>query len=183
MSDVIHEGALTLRLEGRFEGIKAQLEEIGYPVKDIEKRLLGVVARAAKAQVKANMGAFLQMGHSGRVLKSGKLGKGGSLSLRQRVYGYSRSETHWVVAAPRYIAEPLERGVTVKPKGGKFLSFMGRDGFRRVGQFTIRARHWFTRSIAGFEESPAVDRAIDNAEQKWTEAWLERRAVVAVDET
>jgi len=172
MSDVLSGGGLpTLRIEGKIEEAKRHLEEIGYPVKGIAKKLLAVVARAARNRVRTNMGAYLRLGHAARSLKSGKLKSLASLSLRNRVYGYARSESHWVVAAPRYIAEPLERGAVIEPRKGKLLSFQGDEGFRRAKQVRIPARHWFTRSLGDFENSAEVDKAIDDAVTKWVEKW------------
>jgi len=41
--------------------------------------------------------------------------------LKRHVYGYRRSDTHVVISAPRFIAEPLERGATIKPRRRGFL--------------------------------------------------------------
>lgn len=168
-------GSVTLGLEYEMNRVRAHLEDIGAPVKGIIKRLLGVVARAAKKRVQTRMGAYLGEGEGKFfVVKSKKApyGKRRWLTLRQRVYGYARSETHWVVAAPRYIAEPLEHGATLRPKRGKYISFVGEDGnYHKVKTARIPARRWFTRSIAGFEESTDMERAIADAEKRWVEKW------------
>lgn len=147
------------------------LTELKLDMPKIASRLRTAFTTGAKNYVKNRMGAFL--GSSGGKtfgVRSGKnKGKTHFLRLRDRVYGYSRSATHSVVAAPRYIAEPLEHGTTIRPKRGKYLFFLGSSGYHRVKSVTIPARHWFTRSLAGYETSPEADKAIEKAEARMVE--------------
>ena len=161
---------MTLDVKVEVQEAVAGLKEMGFEIPNAMKVMLSSIARAARDRVKDRMGAFLQLNRmastSGGAILTGRKGKPQKGTLQRRVYGYSRSKTHWVVAAPRYIAEPLEKGATIHPKTGKHLQFMGREGFRRLKSVTIPAKHWFTRSIDGFEGSSAPTEAINAAEER-----------------
>lgn len=161
---------IAIDVKAQVEDAVHALHEMGKEIPNVQKRLLSAVGKAARDQVRSRMGAFLQLnrlaGSSGGKVLIGKKGKPFKGTLQRRVYGYSRSPTHWVVAAPRYIAEPLERGAIIMPKNGKTLSFVGAEGFRRAKSVTIPARHWFSRSLAGFEDSAVPSQAIAEAEKK-----------------
>lgn len=133
------------------------LLRLGKELKDAIRPILASLASAGKRQVQRNMIAYL-----GR--RTGW--------LRKHVYGVRRSDSLYVVAAPRHIAEPLERGATIVPKKGKYLTFKLPDGsWIKAKSVTIPARHWFTKSIAGFEDSPeyitAIDKGIAKAVRKF----------------
>ena len=157
------------------------LKAMGVEIPNVKKRLLGAVGRAGRDRVRSRMGSFLQLDHlaatsGGKILTGRKQGKTILGTFKQRVYGYSRSESHWVVAAPRYIAEPLEKGATITPKNGKFLSFQGSDGsFHRMTSVTIPAKHWFKQSIEGFDTSGEVNTAIADAEDRLIKKFQEAR--------
>lgn len=93
--------------------------------------------------------------------------------LKKHVYGFRRSDTHMVVAAPAFIGEPLERGATIRPKKKGFLYIGGRKKAvtAKVAQVTIPPKRWFTQSVAGFEGSPeynaAIDKGLDKAMKKF----------------
>jgi hypothetical protein len=153
------------------EDVKEGLLEMGLEVPNVSQKLRQAVMTGAKNRVKHNMGNYLNLGHlvgsSGGKILTGKKGKTFKGSLQQRVYGYSRSATHSVVAAPRYIAEPLEKGVTIAPKKGAVLTFQGSDGkIHRAHQVTIPARHWFTLSLGEYEGSAEVSEALAAAEER-----------------
>jgi len=156
------------------------LKAMGVEIPNVKKRLLGAVGRAGRDRVRSRMGSFLQLDHlaatSGGKILTGRKGKKFLGTFKQRVYGYSRSESHWVVAAPRYIAEPLEKGATITPKKGKYLSFQGSDGsFHRMTSITIPAKHWFTQSIEGFDTSGEVNFALSEAEERLIKKFQEAR--------
>lgn len=132
--------------------VKEGLEELGVNLKAGLKMILAALATAAKNRVQQRMGSYIgfQTGW-----------------LKKHVYGRRRSESHYAVAAPRFMAEILEKGGTIKPSKRKYLTFVGDDGeLRRMKQVTIQARHWFSRSYAGFEDSPEYNQAIDKGLEK-----------------
>jgi hypothetical protein len=138
---------------------KAALNELGVEVGKSARMILAALAMAAKKRVQQGIYSALRM-------RTGW--------LRKHTYARRRSATHYTVAAPTYIAEILEKGGTIRPKKGKFLTFRGDDGqFRRMKQVTIPARRWFSRAIAGFEDSPeyqaAVQKGMDRAVRKFNE--------------
>lgn len=125
------------------------LNTLGIEAKKAPRTILASLATAAKKRVQARMGSHLRE-------RTGW--------LRKHLYGRARSSTHYVVAAPRHIAEILEKGGTIRAKKGRFLTFRGDDGsYHRMRSVTIPARHWFTQSIEGFEGSAEVGQAIDKA--------------------
>lgn len=159
---------IEVKIQSEIEDAISALGELKLAIPKISEMFRKAVTLGAKHRVQNRMGAFLGSG-GGTIfgVRSGKnKGKKHFLTLRQRVYGYSRSDTHSVVAAPRYIAEPLEHGTTIKPKKGKYLFFVGSSGYRRAKSVVIPARHWFTRSLAGYEESNEVNDAIVDAEER-----------------
>jgi hypothetical protein len=154
---------IEMKIEMPIEASQWALIRLGKDLSAAIKPILASLATAGKKMVQKNMGAYLTQ-------RTGW--------LRRHVYGIRRSEKHYVVAAPRHIAEPLERGATITPKNGKVLYIGGAQG--RVGAvaktITIPARHWFTKSIAGFEDSPeyaaAVDKGLNRAIKKFgTAVW------------
>ena len=142
---------------------RLSLEALGASVggSGFVRRVIRALSTAGKKWIKKRMGGFL---HIGRNMRSSdfKVQEG----LKESIYGFARSADHGVVASGKgYIAEPLERGATIKPKKGKFLSFRGDDEtWHRMKSVTIPARHWFTKSAEGFEQSseylPTVEKMI-----------------------
>jgi hypothetical protein len=147
----------------------AALQALGVAVggPGIGKKILRALATAGKKWVKKRMGGFL---HLNRMMNSSdfSLREG----LKEAVYGFARSDTHSVVASGMgYRAEILERGGTIKAKKGKYLTFRGDDEeWHRMKSVTIPPKKWFSKSIAGFEESseylPTVDKVIGKAIKK-----------------
>ncbi|MGD9938616.1 MAG: hypothetical protein AB7T74_02320 [Clostridia bacterium] len=88
--------------------------------------------------------------------------------LKKHVYGFRRSDTHMVVAAPAFKAEPLERGATIRPRKKKYLAIGGNRGdiSAFAKQVVIPPKRWFSQSIAGFEGSPEYNKAIDKGLDK-----------------
>lgn len=129
------------------EAIRQILVRMGADFDKALGPILNTLANAAKKRVQSRMGAYI----------TNRTGW-----LRRHVYGVRRSQTHYVVAAPRHISEPLERGATIQAKGGKFLSFNG----VRVKSVTIPPKRWFTRAYDGFEESQEYGQAVDKGIQK-----------------
>jgi hypothetical protein len=137
----------------------AALQALGVAVggPGIGKKILRALATAGKKWIKKRMDGFMHM-------RSGE--------LKKAVYGFTRSDTHAVVASGRgYYAEILERGGTIKAKKGKYLTFRGDDGeWHRMKSVAIPPKKWFSKSIAGFEESseylPTVDKVIGKAIKK-----------------
>lgn len=129
------------------EAIRQVLVRMGADFDKALGPILSVLATAAKKRVQSRMGAYITQ-------RTGW--------LRRHVYGVRRSPTHYVVAAPRHITEPLERGAVIHAKNAKYLSFNG----VRVKSVTIPARHWFTRAYDGFEESQEYQQAVDKGIQK-----------------
>ena len=138
---------IEMKIESPVEVNVWRLRQLGKDLGDVRKPILAALATAAKKWVQTRMGAYLGQ-------RTGW--------LKRHVYGIRRSEEHYVVAAPRHIAEPLERGATIRPKKAKYLSFGG----IRAKSVTIPARRWFTRSYEGFEGSDQYEKAIDKAVQK-----------------
>lgn len=144
---------IALKIEVPIEASRWALTRLGKDLSAAIKPILQTLATAGKRMVQRNMGAYLGSGTGW---------------LRKHVYGIRRSEHHYVIAAPRHIAEPLERGATIKPRAGKYLSIGGRQGVVSafVRQVEIPARRWFSRSIQGFEDSPEYSAAIEKGISK-----------------
>lgn len=139
---------IELRIEVPVEASQWALARLGKDLSAAIKPILQSLASAGKRMVQRNMGAYLHQ-------RTGW--------LKKHVYGIRRSEKHYVVAAPRHIAEPLERGAVIRPKQGKHL-YIGavRGAIRaKAKTITIPARHWFSRASAGFENSPEYSQAIE----------------------
>ncbi|MCX7023051.1 MAG: hypothetical protein NT080_00345 [Spirochaetes bacterium] len=141
---------------------KTALTELGVETEKSTRMILMALAMAAKKRIQQGLYSVLR-------LRTGW--------LRKHTYARKRSATHYAVAAPTFIAEILERGGTIRPKKGKYLTFLGDDGqIRRARQVTIPATHWFSRSIAGFEDSPeykaAVQKGMDRAIRKFNEGQM-----------
>jgi hypothetical protein len=154
---------ISLKIEAPIEASRWALTRLGKDLSAAIKPILQSLASAGKLRVQRNMGAYLGSGTGW---------------LKKHIYGVRRSEKHYVVAAPRHIAEPLERGATIRPKTGKMLFIGGKQGSvsSAVKEVTIPARHWFTKSMAGFEESSeytkAIDRGLDRAIKRFgTAVW------------
>lgn len=127
--------------------VKAGLEEIGLETKWIGKKILRALATLTKKRVKKRMGVYVRE-------RTGM--------LKANIYGLARSPTHAVVAAGyARVSEPLERGATIVPKKGNFLTFRGDGGWVRVRSVTIPATRFFTRSVDGFESDPEYQLTID----------------------
>ena len=174
---------INLTIKPEVQAAADGLNAMGVEIPNVKRRLLGAVGRAGRDRVRSRMGSYLQLDHlaatSGGQILTGRKGKKFLGTFKQRVYGYSRSESHWVVAAPRYIAEPLEKGATITPKNGKFLSFQGSDGsFHRMTSVTIPALHWFTQSIEGFDKSGEVDFALSEAEERLIKKFQDARPML-----
>jgi len=123
------------------------LTKLGIEMQPAVQAIVAAVATAGKTWVQKRMGA-----HIGT--RSGW--------LRRHVYGRRRSEFHAVVAAPRHIAEPLERGATINARRKKVLRFIGADGqWKSKKTVQIPARRFFTAAYAGFEGSPEYEAGID----------------------
>jgi hypothetical protein len=124
------------------------LSAMGAGMKGAVSRLLRALATSTKKYIKKRMGAYVHE-------RTGM--------LKKAVYGFRRGPTYAVVASGEgHIAEPLERGAVVRPKKGKYLSFRGDDGdWHRVKELRIPAKHWFTKSAEGFEDSPDYVATID----------------------
>jgi hypothetical protein len=142
---------IEMKIESPVEINVWRLRQLGKDLGEARKPLLQALATAAKKWVQGRMGAFIGQ-------RTGW--------LKRHVYGIRRSEEHFVVAAPRHIAEPLERGATIVPKKGKYLTLRGGGSMVRVKSVTIPARKWFTRSYEGFEGSSQYEAALDKAIQK-----------------
>ena len=146
-----------------FKEAKAGLEALGVSVggSGFMRRVIRALTTAGKKWVKKRMGGYL---HLNRNMRSSDFAA--QEGLKESVYGAVRSASHGVIASGKgYIAEPLERGATINPKKGKFLSFRGDDeSWHRMKSVTIPARHWFTKSAEGFEQSseylPTVDKMV-----------------------
>lgn len=132
------------------------LEELGLELRGISRKILRALATLTKKRVKKRMGAFVRD-------RTGM--------LRANVYGRARSATHAVVAAgyPR-VSETLERGGTIVPRKGKYLTFLTDSGWKRMHSVTIPPKRFFSQSAAGFESDPeyqsTIDKVVGKAIQK-----------------
>lgn len=146
-----------------FKEAKRSLEALGVTVggSSFMRRVVRALATAGKKWIKKRMGEFLHIGRN-MSLSDFKVQEG----LKESIYGFARSADHGVVASGKgYVAEPLERGATIRPKKGKFLTFRGDDeSWHRMKSVTLPARHWFTKSAEGFEQSseylPTVEKMV-----------------------
>ena len=142
-----------LKVEVPIQASTWALTRLGKDLNAAMKPILAALATAGKKMVQRNMGAYL-----------------GSRTgwLRRHVYGIRRSDKHYVVAAPRHIAEPLERGAIIKPRYKKVLYIGGRQGdvSALAKTVTIPAKKWFSRSVAGFEDSQEYKNAVDKGIQR-----------------
>jgi hypothetical protein len=149
---------INIRIDVPIEIHRLALLRLGKDLAEAGKYILQALATAAKKRVQRNMGGYLGAG---------------SGWLNRHVYGVRRSPTHFVVAAPRHIAEPLERGAVIFPKKGKLLAIGGRQGdvSGYAKKVVIPAKHWFTKSYDGFEDSDdykeGVDKGIARAVKKF----------------
>ena len=154
---------INMNVKADIKDARLALEALGVSVggPGFSRRVIRALATAGKKWVKKRMGGFL---HIGRNMQSSdfKVQDG----LKDSIYGFARSADHGVVASGKgYMAEPLERGATIKPKKGKFLTFRGDDeSWHRMKSVTLHARHWFTKSVEGFEQSseylPTVEKMV-----------------------
>lgn len=123
------------------------LTKLGVDMDAGVKAILAAIATAGKTWVQRRMGAYIGT-------RSGW--------LKRHVYGRRRSDKHYVIAAPRHIAEPNERGATIKVKKAKILRFKGQDGkWKSKKMVQLPARRFFTQAYDGFEGSPEYDAAIN----------------------
>lgn len=123
------------------------LTKLGIDMDVAVKAILTAVTTAGQNWVRRRMGAYIGTR------------KGW---LKRHIYGRRRSEFHAVIAAPRHIAEPLERGATITAKRKKVLRFIGADGqWKSKKSVQIPARHFFTSAYDGFEGSPEYEASIN----------------------
>lgn len=158
-----------IKLDAKAEVTEAKLglEALGLEIAGIGRKILRALATIGKKRVKARMFNFIHartFDFSLTRSKSGKIGvKSQEGGLQAAVYGFARTKTLGVVASGLgFYAEILERGGTIRPKKGKFLTFRGDDGdWHRMPSVTIPAKHWFSKSIEGLEEAPEYQSTID----------------------
>jgi hypothetical protein len=150
-----------MKIDADFEDAKNALRHLS----DVEiaisiRYILNTIATAGKNWVKRRMIGITQ--------RTGW--------LKKHVYGYRRSNTHLVIAAPRHVSETLERGAVIKHRRITYkrhhLHFKGPDGrWTKAKTVTIPAKRWFTRSIEGFDGSAeykaAIDKGLDKAMKKF----------------
>ena len=148
---------------------------------EIDDAVNGLVDMGVDAK-KAMRGILTQLAASGRKLvRANMYGSGmGHVNgwLSRHVYGIRRSESHAVVAAPRYISEILERGGTIKTKKAKYLTFKVNGEWKKVKSVNIPAKKWFTSAIGNFEESGVFKAAIDKGIEKVIKKFNKERGVV-----
>lgn len=138
------------------------LVELGVNAEKAGRAVLGAVAKAVQKRVRNRMGGYLKR-------RTGW--------LRQHVYAFRRSETHYVVSAPKYKSEILARGGTINTKKKKWLTFKVNGEWRKVKSVTIPARKWFTSSVDGFENDGEVKLAVDKAVQKIVDKFNKDRGI------
>lgn len=143
-------------IKAEVEEVTQGLEALGLELKNISRKILRALATLTKKRIKKRMNSFV---------------KDRSGMLRANIYGRTRSAAHAVVAAgyPR-VSETLERGGTISPRKGKFLSFRTDSGWKRVRSVTIPPKHFFSLSAVGFEADPeyqsTIDKTVGKAIQK-----------------
>jgi hypothetical protein len=143
---------IDIKVTASMGGAIDALTDLGVDLKSAIKEILNALAAGAKKRVQSRMGGYIGNGNGW---------------LKRHVYARRRSETHFVVAAPRFIAEILDRGGTINARRKPYLSFKLPDGtWRKAKSVTIPARKWFTNSIAGYEESPEFTAALDKGTAK-----------------
>lgn len=136
------------------EALRQDLLRMGADFDKAFTSILQSVATGAKKWVRSRMGSYIR-------IRTGW--------LQEHVYAYYRSSSHFVVAAPRHIAEALERGATIKPKAStrkKTLAWSDLGGYVRKHEVTIPPKHWFTRSLNGYDQSAEYQQAVDKGIKK-----------------
>jgi len=138
---------INIKLSAEIKEPVLLLTKLGVDMQSAVKAIVAALATAGKTWVQKRMGASIGT-------RTGW--------LRRHVYGRRRSDFHAVIAAPRHIAEPLERGTTINARKKKMLRFVGSDGlWKSKKTVQIPARHFFTRAYEGFEGSPEYEAGID----------------------
>lgn len=139
------------------------LVDLGVNIKTAMVAVLGALATAGRNRARANM--YGQLGGTARWLE-------------KHIYGRRRSETHAVIAAPRHIAEILEKGGTIYARKHKYLTFKVNGEWKKMRSVKIPARHWFTEAMEGFEESGVYNAAIDKGVKKATDKFNANRGLL-----
>lgn len=139
---------IQLDIRADVAAVTKTLDALKIEVRGMARKLLRALATIAKKRVRKRMGHVLH-------IRTG--------ALQAATYGFARSPSHAVVAGGRrWQAEALERGAIIKPNKRKALSFMGDDGtMKRMKSVVIPPKHWFSLSLAGFEEDPDYRQTID----------------------
>ncbi len=137
------------------------LLDLGVGLKEAARGMLNAAAIGARKRVQSRMNNYIGAGNGW---------------LKRHVYSRRRSETHFVVAAPRFIAEILDRGGVINAKKRKYLTFKVNGEWRRAKSVTIPARRWFTNSIEGYDNSPEFQAALDKGTAKVLKKFNEGRA-------
>ncbi len=136
---------------------------------EIDDAVRGLVDMGVDAK-KAMTGILNQLAQSGRNLARSNIYASGMGHvdgwLKRHIYGRRRSDSHAVVAAPRFMAEILERGGTITARKSKYLTFKVNGEWRKVKSVTIPPKKWFTSAMSGFEKSPVFSQAIDKGVEK-----------------
>jgi hypothetical protein len=151
---------IDMKIETNFNVSKLKLLRLGKDLNEGIRIQLAKIALGAKKYIKNNMGGYLGEGTGW---------------LKKHVYSVKRAPTRYVVAAPRHIAEALEKGTTINAKKGKYLNFKTKDGaWHKVKSVTIAPRKWFARSFENYEGSTehgvALNKALDSAIKKFGDA-------------
>ena len=154
---------LAIRITPQIKEPVEDLRALGVDLEAARKAILAALATGAQKRVRNRMGTYLNM-------KTGW--------LKQHVYGRRRSAHHYVVAAPSFIAEPLERGAVIAPKKtDKVLTFKIGGRWLKADTVTIPARHWFSRSITGYEESTEWDAAVNKGMLRALRAYYKKKGL------
>lgn len=135
-------------------------------MKNIYKPIARYVGWALKKWITKRMGQFIRRSTKGKALTGARGGalkqgdRGGGLATS--IYFKARAQGGVVTTALAYYGEAQEKGWTIKAKGDGYLTFRTPDGgWVKKKSVTLPARHWYTRSEAGFEDSAEYERAFN----------------------